>query len=105
MQYLNTTSTIIPTLKNNKYELLPFYKENIKKLNMLNLSKNPNAISLLEEIYKQNQNQEQDQEQDEIKWYNISKNPNAISLLKELPDNQYRKGLQDLIAYTIERDK
>ena len=29
----------------------------------------------------------------------------AISLLKELPDNQYRKGLQDLIAYTIERDK
>ena len=29
----------------------------------------------------------------------------AISLLKELPENQYRKGLQDLIAYTIEREK
>ena len=29
----------------------------------------------------------------------------AISLLKELPESQYRNGLQDLIAYTIEREK
>ena len=28
-----------------------------------------------------------------------------ISLLKELPESQYRNGLQDLIAYTIEREK
>ncbi|MEN9523899.1 MAG: hypothetical protein RL065_2276, partial [Bacteroidota bacterium] len=29
----------------------------------------------------------------------------AINLLKEMPESQYRKGLEDLIAYTIERDK
>ncbi len=29
----------------------------------------------------------------------------AINLLKEMPESKYRKGLEDLIAYTIERDK
>jgi octaprenyl-diphosphate synthase len=29
----------------------------------------------------------------------------SISILKEMPESKYRKGLEDLIAYTIEREK
>ena len=46
----------------------------IKKINWLNLSANPNAIELL----KKNK--------DKINWYYLSLNPNAIEILKENQD-------------------
>ena len=50
--------------------LLPWIEKYIKKLDWSMLSKNPNAIHLLEA------------NQDKIDWYMLSTNPNAIPLLE-----------------------
>ena len=46
----------------------------LDKINWSNLSRNPNAIHLLE------------QNIDKIDWYNLSENPNAIHLLEQNMD-------------------
>ena len=49
-------------------------EKNLDKINWYNLSFNPNAIHLLEK------------NPDKINWHSLSENPNAIHLLKNNPD-------------------
>ena len=66
------------------------------KIDWYNLSKNPNAISLL----KKNQHN--------IKWNNLSLNPNAIELLKENKDKinwMYLSGNPNIFTYDYKKIK
>ena len=60
------------------YQLKPLYKLldwiDIKNLDWMGLTRNPNAIDLLEA------------NPDKIDWYWLSRNPNAIHLLEANPD-------------------
>ena len=55
-------------------KLRPFFEERKENLNWDMLSKNPNAIHLLEA------------NPEEIDWGNLSRNPNAIDLLEANPE-------------------
>jgi hypothetical protein len=69
---------ILPELWNivasyaNEYVLLDFVHQNIDKIDWKWLSRNPNAIHLLEKHL------------DKINWQMISRNPNAVSLWRNI---------------------
>ena len=78
------------------FKLKEFINNNIDKLDWSALSKNPNAINILENYLKkidwvylsQNPNTIHllEQNPDKINWSNLSSNPNAIHLLEQNQD-------------------
>ena len=63
---------IVLTIKKEKKILKKFVQENIDEICWQKLSRNPNAIELLENNLNKM-----------INWYNLSQNPNAINILEK----------------------